>query len=754
MGVSTAPALPSQAHIDAKAPEPVVTSIVGRKHSFRGFSASSLSSLTLGRNQNKRSSLGPFSRSSSTLVTSSRESDSASEHSRPPSLITDNSSLTSASSRSPSPEPSNSISRLEAAFKNYSSTHSPNVLLNVLLPTLSLSRAKYALKIDAATRSSLPRNAQVRSSIVLSDVLDETDINVLFKWWNHLLLLSPTTSATFQAVYAIAAHPSLRDTVFWNAHYELTLSTTLSQPANILPSSIFASLLALGYIYHPPTSDMLRSLFADPTKIQSVEPWVKRAKNVEIFMEISKHVYTVCPTFDDHGVIAARLQEMLSKVITITTFPNNRLSNLTRLVATSEGVFAQLLETCLMRIAESIGVFDCVAVFYFLDVLSSAQLTRIDFWLEVLKRVMTTENHILLIRVFTFFYDFWAIFADSSTAIDLLLSRENWELFFVHWSGIVRDHYMRLITYKVCLTHPEIVRTHLLCSFKTSLSENCQLRDCLPSNPIPNKRLIIRPITIRPTLARQSAIEPIEAQNDIAYDESANLEQTTGLEGAAGFVKKKLGLFRGLFNDDAKDGTQANFPSSPPLMSRERKPNSHAGGVSDKHPAAIPATSTPADRVNSMPQLQSFKFVAEFVGKHWSLTSDSDAIKFLDSVMDAAREGRLPIHCLPLSSQSPGVSEDNAVGRSAEQCPRQIVPYELTQGRKKLWTRSLSEWSTLLDETDRFWINCGGRSLSSSASSGNKTARRINCPKLVVDFPRWFVQKSTQIAGDGVAERM
>lgn len=740
--------MPSQAHMDVKAPDFVLNANVGRKQSFRGFSASSLSSLALGRNHSKRISLGT-SKSMNFLMSSFRDSDSSSEKSRPPSLVTDNSSLTSVSSRSPSPEPVTAISRLEAAFKSYSTTESPKILQNILLPALSLSQARSPLPVQSNCVPNLSRVvAQRPASTTAESLLEESDINVLFKWWNHLLLLSAPTTATFQAIYAIAAHSSLRDTVFWNAHYELTLSTTLSQPSGVLSSISFAKLAAIGYIYHPPTSQLLRNLFTDPTKVHSAEPWVKRAKNVEVFIETSKHVFSICPTLDDGGVIEARLEEMLNKVITVTTYPNHRLGNLRRLLANADDLFSQTLENCLVRIAERVGVFDSVSVFYLFDVLSAVKLTRVDFWLEVLERVITTENHILQIRAFAFMYDFWEIFSSSNGISEILFSSTRWEYFFAHWSGIVRDHYMRVIAYKVCVTHPQEIRLLLMRSFETSLLENCQLRDCLPSNPIPNKRFIIRPINIRPQPARGVSLSAKLNQNssDFVYDDTADLENPAQPEGASGFVKKKLGLIRGLWADDTKEIPCSTAQISTPLV------RSRSGSKIDQ-PHADDKQATPASEVrddgSSRPlQMQTFRFVAEYVGKQWSLTSDADAIRFLDSVMDAARDGRLPLHSYHHETTD---AEPAADARSE---PRYIRPYELGCGRKRLWTRSLSEWSTLLDETDRFWATCGGRSLSSYALSGHKTARRINCPRLEVDFPRWFVQRSTQIAGDGLAGRV
>ena len=167
--------------------------------------------------------------------------------SRPPSLITDNSSFTE-SSRSPSPEPgSASISKLESAFRSYTASESPRILYAVLLPLLA-----------ATTTAKSP--------------LEEAEIGVLFKWWNHLLLVSRPSQSTIQAILAIARHPALIEAAFWSAHYELTLSTIMCRTAAVLPCHHFSRLLAIGYLYHTPTTTLLKSLFADPTKVRGDEP--------------------------------------------------------------------------------------------------------------------------------------------------------------------------------------------------------------------------------------------------------------------------------------------------------------------------------------------------------------------------------------------------------------------------------------------------------------------------------------------------
>lgn len=568
MGLPTL-TLPSPAHIDSKYHESAITTFIGRKSSFRGFSASSLSSLALGRHA-KRDSIGT-GKSLNIVVASYRED--IAEESRPPSLITDKSSLTSASSRSPSPEPS--VSRLEAAFRSYSINQSPKLLNSALLPALSDE---------------------------LAENLEDADIDVLFKWWNHLLLLATPSPITYQAIHAIALHPDLRATMFWNAHYDLTLSTTLSQPATVLPPTWFANIITIGYLYHLPTKEILKQLFTDPTKVSSQEPWVKRAKNIEVFVEIAKHAYSLQSERD--AIIEARLEEMIFRVIQVTTFPNHRLASLCSMI----GDFP--IEDCLVRIAERIRVFDCVAGFYLLDFLSHIKVTKVTFWIEVLSRIISTENHILQIRVFAYLYGQWLTFSPHA---DIIISPDRWFYFFTHWSGIVRDHYMRLLAYKVSITHPDELRNLLVRSFETSLNESCQLRDCLPGNPIPNKRFAVRP------------------------------------------TEKK--------------------------------------------------TSRWTDKAN-------YKFVAEYIGKQWSLTSDQDAINFLDAVMDAARDGRLPV----LSSRSSPLTFDDR------------TPFPIESGRKRLWTRSLSEWSTILDELDRFW----------------RTSKFV-APRLEVEFPRWFTQRSTQV---------
>lgn len=765
MGLSGATlAMPSPVHIDSKTPDSTATAVVGRKHSFRGFSTSSLSSLTTDRGQRKGgSSQGLAKKGVDFIMSGFREADSMSDSSRPPSLITDDGSrTTSIISRSPSPEPASSITPLEAAFQSYSTTNSSKVLTNVLLPILAQSTrvtggnppSRPGTRASVSRKTSLTVNLPTTSTSFDGLLLEESDINVLFKWWNHLLLLSSPCNDTFRAIYAIAVHPAVRSTIFWNPHYELTLSTTLSLPSTTLSSTFFAKLIALGYVYHAPTSGILRNLFSDPTRVSSAEPWIKRVKNVEALVETIKHVYALSPELDDGGVVETRLEDMLCKVVNVSTYPNPRLHSLGRLIADAEGTFARKLEDSLVRVTQRVGLFESVATFYLLDLLSAISLSRLDFWLDVLERVIDTENHVLQIRVFAFLYDAWPTFAGSSRACDLLISPARWQYFFAHWSGIVRDHYMRLVAYKVCVTHPREIRALLMRSFETSLLENCQLRDCLPGNPIPNKRFVIRPVNTKASHYRPAlrGSRPSEVGADIT--EADDLSPTMSLQQqqqqqvqqhpSLAVPKKKLGFFRNLWSEDHKEESFARpgVIESSTSSARVQGPLSFAAAAVDPRERKSHAVESEAPR--ELPQ-QQFRFVPEYVGKQWSLTSDADAIRFLDMVMDAAREGRLPVHCAPLSSPT-RITHGEAGGPPPS--GEFVHPFTLGQGRKQLWTRSLSEWSTILDDTDRYWRACGGRSRVSPTSG----PRGINCPRLEVEFPRWFVQRATQVAGDGGRE--
>ncbi|BFZ58791.1 hypothetical protein PYCC9005_005856 [Savitreella phatthalungensis] len=629
----------------------------------------------------------------------------AADPSRPPSLITDNGSLTG-SSRSPSPEPA---SKLELAFRSYVANESARTL-HTILPLLGNS-------------------------------LDAQDVNVVLKWWNHLLLVSRPCAATTTTVIAFAGHPSSIASSLWDAHFELTLSTLLCQPSTVIPTAPFARLLAVGYLHHAPTRNILRGLFRDPTHTRDNQPWIKRAKSIEVFVELTKSVYEREPAHSDEGgVMASRLEQMIGRVIDVTTAPTYRLANLHRLVVDTQGPFASLLEDCLVRVAKKTPVFKPVACFYLMDFMRDLQLQQLDFWHEVLRRILATDNHVLQIRAFALLYDSWDTNPLGAHCIDLLLSRDQWEFFFAHWSGIVRDHYMRLLAFKVARTHPRRLRQMLRVAFETGLQENCQLRDCLPGSPIPNKRFVIRQMAAPPQprggsqpLVRSPAAVVAspspragEAPSSMfaTYDEE---ESGSTVEYAAELLRKKtIGLLRGFWAEGTPTSpTTPPLPQSPPMLAASTGPAT----MPTPTPSTIMATTSPTrpplvrDPVLSAPR---YKFVQEFVGKRWSLTNDADAVAFLDGVMGLARHGRLPAYCPGVSASS---FSSSSPSRDIHASDEAILPIPLGPARKQLWTRSLSEWSVLLDDLDAFHRATTPR------------AHSVIAPALEVDFPRWFIHR-------------
>ncbi len=756
--------------------------VISRKSSLKtSFSSSSLSSLALGRRDSKRTSFS-FDRSlkrkslpgrgklGSLFMSGCKDDDTTS---RPPSLITDISSL--ASSRSPSPEPLGPQSKIGTAFQLFIPSQSGKILSCILMPLLSAASA---------------------------DDISKEDQMLLFKWWNHLLLISASTQTTHAAIYAIASHICMRSSIDWASHYELTLSTTLSAvpsayshsllassptldtkltnrtrgfiptlvPPSRLgvasghsqsqshslplpPTAFFAKILALGYVNHPATRQVLTNLFADPTRTNDSEPWVRRAKNVEVFIEITKAVYLLDPSYNDNGVIQRRLTEMIFKVVQTTYSPNHRLVHLCKLLSTSHLLPAvawgihELIERAAVEVTKRIRAFDQVATFYLLDFLSCVRFTKttdFTFWKEVYTRILSTESHVLQIHVFSLLYEKWHHF--PSYFGDWILSL--WSEFFAHWSSIVRDHYMRLIAYWLSISHAEGVQNALQRSFQTAVLEGCQLQDCLPGNPIPNKRFVIKSVhnssrasvdqvigngsgrsgTISSAFsvdkgrdalsdalcAEQGKAAELSISKDRTYDALNEVETMDGLQrgpeiiGTVGFMRRKLGFLRKtIWTDEDQAQRVVLKTSGHVILDSGVDLDAKEGKYRDASGNSLSNTSD-----NGM----TWKFNTEVVGKRWMPMCNFDAVSYLDNMMNRSRLGRLPV----FSPLSPALS----TSPDTLSVPTAALPFDCPSGRKRLWTRSLGEWATLLDETDRFYRNqkCG----------------KVIAPKLEVEFPRWF----------------
>jgi hypothetical protein len=79
-------------------------------------------------------------------------------------------------------------------------------------------------------------------------------------------------------------------------------------------------------------------------------------------------------------------------------------------------------------------------------------LTSLDwpFWMDVIKRlVLQSENSVTQVRAFGFLFNIWE---RCPSGDEWLLEQETWEIFFCHWSTLVRCYFMNLVCWRICMS--------------------------------------------------------------------------------------------------------------------------------------------------------------------------------------------------------------------------------------------------------------------------------------------------------------
>ncbi|KAK9486693.1 hypothetical protein V1527DRAFT_495717 [Lipomyces starkeyi] len=130
--------------------------------------------------------------------------------------------------------------------------------------------------------------------------------------------------------------------------------------------------------------------------------------------------------------------------------------------ASYASTYARFFESSIMHAAaKRTAVYDADACVALCD-LSEAVLfvlagsTRKEelnwpFWLDVCKRMLTSESSMTEVRTMAFLYAFWDQFAcaEEYGVVDWVLSDEMWNKFFCNWAPLVRAYYMRLVCWRV-----------------------------------------------------------------------------------------------------------------------------------------------------------------------------------------------------------------------------------------------------------------------------------------------------------------
>ncbi|KAG9903748.1 DUF1765-domain-containing protein, partial [Aureobasidium melanogenum] len=246
----------------------------------------------------------------------------------------------------------------------------------------------------------------------------------------------------------------------------------------------------------------------------------------------------ISPTFDDVLVdpdaVASTLP--LPPTNAIRIMAENRLIMLIRDFLSERAsehpfarqLFAESFASLLQAGARGISVYNHLACYTLCDFLeeafaiivryeqmhpSQSCLVDTDFWIDVCKRMVFSQNTMTEIRLFAFLYTIWSTVNSSpdrktKICIDLLLDQEVFDKTFNHWCPMVRAYYMRLLCWRVgrydgeessgdklifqtLLQRLQVVYSHFLWQRQQAAQGKMLPPSTTPCNPAPSRRLLI-----------------------------------------------------------------------------------------------------------------------------------------------------------------------------------------------------------------------------------------------------------------------
>ncbi|KAI4722784.1 DUF1765-domain-containing protein [Aureobasidium sp. EXF-10727] len=244
------------------------------------------------------------------------------------------------------------------------------------------------------------------------------------------------------------------------------------------------------------------------------------------------------PTFDDVLVdpdaVASTLP--LPPTNAIRIMAENRLIMLIRDFLSEKALehpfarqlFAESFACLLQAGARGISVYNHLACYTLCDFLeeafpiivryeqmhpSQSCLIDTDFWIDVCKRMVFSQNTMTEIRLFAFLFTIWSTVNSSpdrktKICIDLLLDQEVFEKTFNHWCPMVRAYYMRLLCWRLgrhdgeessgdklifetLLQRLQVVWSHVLWQRQQAAQGKMLPPSTTPCNPAPSRRLLI-----------------------------------------------------------------------------------------------------------------------------------------------------------------------------------------------------------------------------------------------------------------------
>ncbi|KAH0542695.1 hypothetical protein FGG08_002928 [Glutinoglossum americanum] len=464
-------------------------------------------------------------------------------------------------------------------------------------------------------------------------------------------------------------------------------------------------------------------------------------------------------TFDDvlAGVDAPVATLPLSSVNVARSVPENRLIMLLRDMLSERqldiGVarhnFAETFSNLLKAAARNISIFDHSSCFTLCDFMDEAIpiLVRFlhnstqprdyidwEFWLEVCKQMVESQNSMTALRLFGFLFSIWGIVSSDEQRKDALclgwlLSEVIFDKYFNHWCPMVRAYYMRLLCWRVARydgsaseVDIKILETLSKRLRKTwygflYLRDKCSADNLLPPstapcNPAPGRRLLImrNDIQVDPDSVFLSfdGVFPSLSNQPTAYREHSSLAQLSqtdpphpkldhdsALEPLGSPPKKRWGLFRNIlpFSSPLSDGYKSDDGvDTSRQISSATIPGSAIGNDEDisRRPAQIKAklmskeTSTQLGPKQDIHQhrYRSFKFSLEWTEKP----------------SPSGKDRRLSPPRLPMPAQ---VFLQSRASKSSHIPDRNLEPR--SSDCSKYSGRALAEWAQVITECQNFF---------------------------------------------------
>ncbi|KAH0556428.1 hypothetical protein GP486_005652 [Trichoglossum hirsutum] len=381
-------------------------------------------------------------------------------------------------------------------------------------------------------------------------------------------------------------------------------------------------------------------------------------------------------TFDDvlAGVDSPVATLPLSSVNVARSVPENRLIILLRDLLSERqldiGVarhnFAEAFSDLLKAAARNISVFDHSSCFTLCDFMDEAIpiLVRYqsnstqsrdyvdwDFWLDVCKQMVESQNSMTVLRLFGFLFGIWGIISSDEQRKDTLclgwlLSETIFDKYFNHWCPMVRAYYMRLLCWRVArydgsASEADVkIFEALLRRLRKTWSDFLYLRDkcsaenllppsTAPCNPAPGRRLLImrNDTQIDPDAVFLSfdGVFPSLSNQPTAYREHSRLDgdRVRTMEPSDSPPRKRWGLLRNILpfssplSDGFKfeDGADTSKPTSSTVTPGSPVDNSEDSNGNPTQKATPTSKDVGTKQEASQHRYRSFKFSLEWMEK-------------------------------------------------------------------------------------------------------------------------------------------